>query len=79
MATLTKTPQALKGVHILSLSLNLPGPAALLRLKRMGASCVKLEPPAPANAPSSITGDPMSAYSRTAYDDLAPWHSCPVG
>lgn len=72
MATLPKTPQALKGVHILSLSLNLPGPAALLRLKRMGASCVKLEPPAPANAPSGVTGDPMCAYSRTAYDDLHP-------
>ena len=72
MATLTKTPQALKGVHILSLSLNLPGPAALLRLKHMGASCVKLEPPAPANAPAGITGDPMSAYSHAAYDALHP-------
>jgi crotonobetainyl-CoA:carnitine CoA-transferase CaiB-like acyl-CoA transferase len=70
MATFPKTPQALKGVRILSLSLNLPGPAALLRLKHMGASCVKLEPPAPANAPAGITGDPMSAYSRTAYDAL---------
>lgn len=72
MTTLPKTPQALKGVHILSLSLNLPGPAALLRLKHMGASCVKLEPPVPANAPTGITGDPMSAYSRTAYDALHP-------
>ena len=72
MAALPKQPQALKGVRILSLSLNLPGPAALLRLKRMGAHCVKLEPPAPANAPAGITGDPMSAYSRTAYDALHP-------
>lgn len=72
MAALPKQPQALKGVRILSLSLNLPGPAALLRLKRMGAHCVKLEPPAPANAPTGITGDPMSAYSRTAYDALHP-------
>ncbi|MDD3935904.1 CoA transferase [Rhodoferax sp.] len=70
MATLPKTPQVLKGVHILSLSLNLPGPAALLRLKHMGASCAKLEPPALANAPGSVTGDPMSAYNRTAYDAL---------
>ncbi|MCM2341493.1 CoA transferase [Rhodoferax sp.] len=70
MTTLAKTPQALKGVHVLSLSLNLPGPAALSRLKHMGASCVKLEPPAPANAPAGITGDPMSAYSSTAYDAL---------
>ncbi len=72
MAALPKQPQALKGVRILSLSLNLPGPAALLRLKRMGARCVKIEPPAPANAPAGITGDPMSAYSRTAYDALHP-------
>lgn len=70
MTTLAQTPQALKGVHILSLSLNLPGPAALLRLRQMGASCVKFEPPAPANAPTGITGDPMSAYSRLAYDAL---------
>ncbi|MDD5028589.1 MAG: CoA transferase [Rhodoferax sp.] len=64
---------ALDGVRILSLSLNLPGPAALLRCRQMGASCVKLEPPAPAasSQPSSqITGDPMSAYSRAAYDAL---------
>ena len=72
MTTAPQTPQALKGVHILSLSLNLPGPAALLRLEQMGASCIKFEPPAPANAASGITGDPMSAYSRTAYDALHP-------
>lgn len=72
MATLARTPPALKGVHILSLSLNLPGPAALLRLRQMGASCVKFEPPAPASAPSGVTGDPMSAYSRAAYDALHP-------
>lgn len=70
MATLAQTPQALQGTRILSLSLNLPGPAALLRLRQMGARCVKFEPPAPANAPSGITGDPMSTYSRRAYDAL---------
>lgn len=70
MATPPKIPQVLKGVRILSLSLNLPGPAALLRLKRMGATCVKLEPPAPANAPAGTTGDPMSAYNRAAYGAL---------
>jgi len=70
MTNLPKTPKALKGVRIFSLSLNLPGPAALLRLKRMGAHCVKLEPPAPSNAPAGVTGDPMSAYSRTAYNAL---------
>ena len=42
---------ALKGVRVLSLSLNLPGPAAMMRCQQMGASCVKLEPPAPAGSP----------------------------
>lgn len=70
MATSSTAPQALKGARILSLSLNLPGPAALLRLRQMGASCVKFEPPAPADAPAGITGDPMSLYSGAAYDAL---------
>ncbi len=73
MITIPQYPQALTGVRILSLSLNLPGPAALLRLGQMGASCIKFEPPAPTNAASGITGDPMSAYSRTAYTAL---HTC---
>ena len=72
MATSPASPQALKGVHILSLSLNLPGPAALLRLCQMGADCVKFEPPVPANAPAGITGDPMSLYSGVAYEALHP-------
>jgi len=62
--------QALDGTRILSLSLNLPGPAALLRCHRMGATCVKIEPPAPDGHTEGITGDPMSAYSRKAYDAL---------
>ncbi len=65
-----KAPQPLKGVRILSLSLNLPGPAALQRLRQMGATCLKFEPPAPADAPAAFTGDPMSVYSATAYDAL---------
>lgn len=65
-------PQPLAGVHILSLSLNLPGPAALQRCRQMGASCTKLEPPTPAATDAAgvdkhITGDPMSRYSPTAY------------
>ena len=51
----------LKGINVLSLSLNLPGPAALLRCTQMGARCVKLEPP---------SGDPMAAYKDTAYKVL---------
>lgn len=53
--------QPLAGFRILSLALNLPGPAALMRLRRMGASCAKLEPPA---------GDPMRHYSPQAYAQL---------
>ena len=55
------TPQALKGTRILSLSLNLPGPAALMRCHAMGASCVKLAPP---------SGDPMQAYCTAAFERL---------
>jgi alpha-methylacyl-CoA racemase len=57
----TSAFQPLKGVRLLSLALNLPGPAALMRLRRMGAACVKLEPPA---------GDPMRHYSPAAYAQL---------
>ncbi|RST53281.1 CoA transferase [Variovorax sp. MHTC-1] len=48
-------------VRVLSLALNLPGPAALLRCRAMGASCVKFEPPA---------GDPMGHYNQAAYAAL---------
>ena len=60
----------LKGVRILSLALNLPGPSALMRCHQMGASCVKLEPPAHASAPKGTSGDPMGLYNRTAYETL---------
>ena len=41
----------LRGVRVVSLALNLPGPAALMRLAQMGASCTKVNPP---------QGDPMA-------------------
>ncbi len=56
-----KKPRPLKGVRILSLALNLPGPAALMRCAQMGARCTKLEPP---------TGDPMGHYNPAAYAQL---------
>lgn len=62
-------PQPLHGVRILSLALNLPGPAALLRCARMGAICTKLEPPAEHGQPSA---DPMAIYSPEAYRALHP-------
>jgi alpha-methylacyl-CoA racemase len=56
-----KSLKILKGVRVLSLSLNLPGPAALMRCQQMGATCVKLDPP---------SGDPMRLYSPSAYAQL---------
>jgi alpha-methylacyl-CoA racemase len=51
----------LRGVRILSLALNLPGPAALMRLAQMGAACTKVNPPA---------GDPMQHYTPEGYELL---------
>jgi len=51
----------LAGVRVLSLALNLPGPAALMRCRAMGATCRKFEPPG---------GDPMGHYKRSAYAAL---------
>ena len=51
----------LLGVRIVSLALNLPGPAALARLRALGARCTKIEPPA---------GDPMRGYCETAYAQM---------
>lgn len=62
--------QPLKGVRVVSLALNLPGPAALMRCRQMGASCVKLEPPAPAGASAGASGDPMKLYNPKAYTAL---------
>lgn len=54
----------LKGVNVLTLALNLPGPAAVMRLQAMGAKCTKLEPLAPAGLE---TADPMGIYKPEAY------------
>lgn len=64
----TPSPRPLKGVRILSLALNLPGPAALMRCRQMGATCTKLEAPPPAGAVPGTPGDPMGLYNRAAYD-----------
>lgn len=57
-------PGTLDGVRVLSLALNLPGPAALMRCRRMGAHCTKLEAPPP---PGGKSSDPMGAYNPPAY------------
>lgn len=62
-ARVQRPHRPLAGVRILSLALNLPGPAALMRCRAMGATCVKLEPPAPDGGP----GDPMATYAPQAY------------
>ena len=58
---MSRLPSPLAGLRILSLALNLPGPAALMRCRQLGATCTKLEPPA---------GDPMQLYSPAAYAQL---------
>src|SRR5207244_3352952 len=61
-ATLVRMPtRALEGIRILSLALNLPGPAALMRCRRMAAACTKIEPP---------SGDPMGLYNPDTYREL---------
>ena len=60
----------LRGVRVLSLALNLPGPAALMRLRAMGATCTKAEPPAPRSLPAGASGDPMGQYNLGAYATL---------
>ena len=55
--------QTLANVRILSLALNLPGPAALMRCRAMGATCTKLEAPGPGGEAT----DPMARYAAHAY------------
>lgn len=52
---------ALAGVTVVSVALNLPGPAALMRLRALGARCLKVEPP---------DGDPMRQACPQAYAEL---------
>jgi alpha-methylacyl-CoA racemase len=54
----SRTHRPLKGVRVVSLALNLPGPAALRRLADMGATCLKINPP---------SGDAMQAYTPHGY------------
>jgi len=70
MSQPTRLAPVLKGVRLLSLCLNLPGPAALMRCRQMGARCAKLEPPGPLGAPTGTSGDPMGHYNPAAYDLL---------
>lgn len=53
--------KSLNGMQVLNLAVNLPGPIAALRLQQLGASVIKVEPPA---------GDPLSHYNPTWYKNL---------
>ena len=72
MATVAtpKILRPLKGTRILSLALNLPGPAALMRCQQMGAKCTKIEPPPHPTAPAGTPGDPLGLYNRGAYQQM---------
>ena len=64
--------QPLRGVRVVSLALNLPGPAALMRLHDLGARCLKVEPPGPGQTATGrpISGDPMGQYDIGAYAEM---------
>jgi crotonobetainyl-CoA:carnitine CoA-transferase CaiB-like acyl-CoA transferase len=51
----------LDGLRVVTTSLNLPGPAACARLREMGATVAKVEPPA---------GDPMERFNPSWYRKL---------
>jgi crotonobetainyl-CoA:carnitine CoA-transferase CaiB-like acyl-CoA transferase len=51
----------LAGLRVLSTALNLPGPAACSRLRDLGATVVKVEPP---------SGDPMETFCAAWYAQL---------
>lgn len=51
----------LRGLRLVSLALNVPGPVAVARLVAEGVSAVKIEPP---------QGDPLAALCRPWYDAL---------
>lgn len=53
--------KSLNGMQVLNLAVNLPGPIAAFRLQQLGASVVKVEPPA---------GDPLIHYNPTWYKNL---------
>ena len=51
----------LDGLRVVTTALNLPGPAACARLRELGATVAKVEPP---------TGDPMERFNASWYGKL---------
>ena len=78
---IAKPLKPLRGVRVLSLALNLPGPAAFMRLKAMGASCLKAEPPGPKGAPAGTSGDPEAPFDccRAAQNFMLAAHASALG
>ena len=58
------TPLPLAGIRVVSMALNLPGPACVRRLADFGASVIKIEPPA------ALGGGPMRIYAASYYQEL---------
>ncbi len=58
------TPLPLASIRVVSMALNLPGPACVRRLADFGASVIKIEPPA------ALGGDPMRIYAASYYQEL---------
>jgi alpha-methylacyl-CoA racemase len=54
-------PQTLSGIRALTLAINVPGPVAAARLRALGATVVKVEPP---------WGDPLARISPAWYEAL---------
>lgn len=53
--------QPLKGIRVVTLALNVPGPVAASRLVELGAEGIKVEP---------LSGDPLNAVAAPWYDVL---------
>jgi len=53
--------QPLSGIRVLTLAINVPGPVAAARLRELGATVVKVEPPG---------GDPLSLIRPAWYESL---------
>lgn len=51
----------LDNIKVVSIAVNLPGPAAARRLNQLGARVIKVEPPA---------GDPLALYCKGWYHDI---------
>src|SRR4051812_47685332 len=51
----------LEGMQVITLAVNIPGPVAVANLCRLGASAIKIEPPA---------GDPLARFMPQWYEAL---------